>query len=275
MYLRHPPQQQAYVPGGQSVHTGPYPSMGATRMPHERGYPTGQPLYSGGYVPGVMMETPPGTSAALEYAQTFPMYVAQQTAPATPAHNMGRRPPPRSTELFDPNRPNSRARRQQRTRRDGAMQPQTQAQRVSRPESDDSENGSRTSTASNATGRSRTSEPRKRTDGLLFDYSAQQAYEGVKPTDPLPQVSHILQVIAADADDQLVDVRVPNATLKRLPPSEQHTRGCLLAIFRNASLAREALIGTPDNLRYRLAPWQPTVHPHHSMADNASERSAS
>jgi hypothetical protein len=89
----------------------------------------------------------------------------------------------------------------------------------------------------------------------------------------LPQVNHILHVIPTDPDDQLSDIRIPNAALKRLQSNGQRKPGHLLAIFRTSAQAQDAL-NKNDNPRYRLSLWQPTVYAQGNAADNVSERNA-
>jgi hypothetical protein len=185
-YGRHHSQQGAYLANMSTLHGNPFAMMPQSRLPQDRVFHGNQQMYPGGYMFPMLMDPSTSGTTPFEFSSGLPMYVLPKAQSAVPPTHTAttRRPPPRSTELFDPNRPNQKNRRQTRTRRDAAPQSQAaSAQRGSRPESDDSETGSRTSTASNATGRSRSGEPRRRNDGLLFDYSSHQAYEGIKPTD--------------------------------------------------------------------------------------------
>jgi hypothetical protein len=89
--------------------------------------------------------------------------------------------------------------------------------------------------------------------GLLYDYSSQPSYEGVKPTSNPPKPEHILQVIPTNPTDSLDDLSLPHASIRRM----QNGR-TVLAVFTTSHHAQTTL-DTLSHPRIALRKWTPVV----------------
>ncbi|CAI2165045.1 7845_t:CDS:2 [Funneliformis geosporum] len=104
---------------------------------------------------------------------------------------------------------------------------------------------------------------KKNKDGpLLFDYSMQVPYEGVKPSEANePQKpNHILELYDFGESDDLMNITLTNAIIKRVsPPSTSPSkRPTILAIFKNAREANKA-VQTFRGVRFKIKTWEPLV----------------
>ncbi|CAG8613843.1 11047_t:CDS:2, partial [Paraglomus occultum] len=100
---------------------------------------------------------------------------------------------------------------------------------------------------------------KKEQSGLLFDYSAQAPYEGVKPSDANkpPQPGHILELYDFAESDSLEDVNFSNATMKRIPPAGSTSkRPTILVIFKTSREASEVLQSRHGE-RFKIKMWAP------------------
>ncbi|RIA90222.1 hypothetical protein C1645_770484 [Glomus cerebriforme] len=97
---------------------------------------------------------------------------------------------------------------------------------------------------------------------LLFDYSMQVPYEGVKPSEANePQKPHhILELYDFAESDELMDIALLNATIKRVSPSNNspNKKPTILAIFRNAREANKA-VQSFRGVRFKIKTWEPLV----------------
>ncbi|CAH1763656.1 179_t:CDS:2, partial [Entrophospora sp. SA101] len=100
---------------------------------------------------------------------------------------------------------------------------------------------------------------------LLFDYTLQIPYEGVKPNqaNEPPKPSHILELYDFAESDNLANIVLMNATIKRVyPPSTSNNnilpnrRPTVLAIFKNSKEANKS-VQTFKSSRFKLRTWEP------------------
>ncbi|CAG8450738.1 5772_t:CDS:2 [Funneliformis caledonium] len=97
---------------------------------------------------------------------------------------------------------------------------------------------------------------------LLFDYSMQVPYEGVKPSEANePQKpNHILELYDFVESDDLMNIALTNATIKRVSPpnTSPSKRPTILAIFKTAREANKA-VQTFRGVRFKIKTWEPLV----------------
>ncbi|CAG8623650.1 380_t:CDS:2 [Paraglomus brasilianum] len=113
---------------------------------------------------------------------------------------------------------------------------------------------------------------KKEQSGLLFDYSAQAPYEGVKPSDANkpPQPGHILELYDFAESDSLEDVTFSNATMKRIPPMVPTSkRPTILVVFKTSREANEVLQSRHGE-RFKIKMWAPLPLPKSSVGSVTS-----
>ncbi|CAJ0846232.1 13578_t:CDS:2 [Entrophospora sp. SA101] len=188
----------------------------------------------------------------------------QQTSLQLQPHpaNIGAIRPPKSTELFDPNNP----------------PPQSSlSSTVASPLSTGFiVNSSNTNSSRSATPQISSSLLNKFTSNwvgdqsptkssLLFDYTLQVPYEGIKPNqanEQPPKPSHILELYDFAVSDNLTGITLTNATIKRIDNSPKMNDGSnkrqptVLAIFKNSKEASK-MIQTFKSPRFKLKAWEP------------------
>ncbi|CAG8707580.1 20434_t:CDS:2 [Gigaspora margarita] len=98
--------------------------------------------------------------------------------------------------------------------------------------------------------------------GLLFDYSMQVPYEGVKPSEANepPQPNHIIELYDFAESDNLIDIAFANATIKMIhpPPNSSNKRPTILAIFKTSREANRAMQNF-KGVRFKIKTWEPLV----------------
>ncbi|CAG8577397.1 3108_t:CDS:2 [Acaulospora colombiana] len=103
---------------------------------------------------------------------------------------------------------------------------------------------------------------KKKESGLLFDYSMQVPYEGVKPSEASepPQPNHIIELYDFSESDDLMDITFSNATIKQISPQSNSPgkRPTILAIFKNAREANQARQNY-KGVRFKTKMWEPLV----------------
>ncbi|CAG8536353.1 8836_t:CDS:2 [Cetraspora pellucida] len=103
---------------------------------------------------------------------------------------------------------------------------------------------------------------KKKEGGLLFDYSMQVPYEGVKPSEANepPQPNHIIELYDFAESDDLIDITFANATIKMIfPPQNLPTkRPTILAIFKTSREANKAMQNF-RGVRFKIKTWEPLV----------------
>nr|CAG8562628.1 6268_t:CDS:2 [Entrophospora candida] len=182
-----------------------------------------------------------------------PQQVSLQPPPSHPA-SLGAIRPPKSTELFDPNNPPSASTPQ--------LFPSTAtSSKISAPNSPFK---GVTTSLKNSSGW--VGGPVGKKEGpLLFDYTLQIPYEGVKPNqaNEPPKPSHILELYDFAESDNLANIVLMNATIKRVyPPSTSNNntlpnrRPTVLAIFKNSKEANKS-VQTFKSSRFKLRTWEP------------------
>ncbi|CAG8630750.1 3222_t:CDS:2, partial [Acaulospora morrowiae] len=100
---------------------------------------------------------------------------------------------------------------------------------------------------------------KKKESGLLFDYSMQVPYEGVKPSEANepPQPSHIIELYDFSESDNLMDISFSNAKIKQIgpPPNSSDKRPTILAIFKNSREANKAMQNY-RGVRFKIKTWE-------------------
>ncbi|CAG8773519.1 14590_t:CDS:2, partial [Racocetra persica] len=103
---------------------------------------------------------------------------------------------------------------------------------------------------------------KKKESGLLFDYSMQVPYEGVKPSEANepPQPNHIIELYDFAESDNLVDITFANATIKMIHPPQDspNKRPTVLAIFKTSREANKAMQNF-KGVRFQIKTWEPLV----------------
>ncbi|RUO96624.1 hypothetical protein BC936DRAFT_141724 [Jimgerdemannia flammicorona] len=120
--------------------------------------------------------------------------------------------------------------------------------------------------------------------GLLYDYSLQTSYDGVKPADVAAPaaVQHILELYDFAEGDVLADVQFPNCRTKHIPPgvgAPPRARGVFLAIFKKASQAHEIMAmhqarESQGPTRFKVRVWEPVKPTTSSQAESSPPNSA-
>ncbi|KAL1917442.1 uncharacterized protein VTP21DRAFT_3835 [Calcarisporiella thermophila] len=176
-----------------------------------------------------------GAMGEYPFPTVAPSFHRAQTQPAPRTH--------RSRQLFDPSQPTKTQVQQQGQNR---RKPKT-------PPSPDGRGGKRSQNGGSAGGGGGGGGGKRKDPNLLYDYSVQMPYDGVKPSEAIepPRPTHILELYQFSSDDSLEDVELPGATIK-------HSNNKVLAVFKSSALAQEVLQNHTSE-RYKLRMWKPVV----------------
>ncbi|CAG8802427.1 11214_t:CDS:2, partial [Dentiscutata erythropus] len=175
--------------------------------------------------------------------------------------------PPKSSELFDPNN-STQASNVSVSTPDTILptsQPPSSTSALVRSLSLSSNHsqGKNQSNHHRASSTSPSGTSKKKESGvLLFDYSMQVPYEGVKPSEANepPQPNHIIELYDFAESDNLIDITFANATIKMIYPlpNSSNKRPTILAIFKTSREANKAMQNF-KGVRFKIKTWEPLV----------------